>query len=244
MVPPTRRHVLASVAGLGGLGGCTSLGARESTGTTTKTDSPDARSPEPTDTDSPTPPDTSSTPTSSFALDLEFLAVVVRQPSEDAPGRIRASLTNHTDETIVLEGGDPLPGGYGVEQVDASTPLVLFAEESDRINYYQWRESHEPATIDDAVYDGCWKLPDDIVSTLAGSQVRLPQNTTVAADFFVLGEPEAGCPSGTYEAHGGEMLAHPDETTRPYRAVTTKMQIQVGPSGSFSVEGSVRVEES
>lgn len=260
MVPPTRRRVLASLAGLGALAGCS---ARDADGpaasatdgrpaTATPTPRPTStRRPTPTDsprpTDSPTPTDTETptdTPVPASALDLEFVVTVVRQPTDAAPGRVRASLTNHNDATFEFSGGDPLPVGYDTldaRPVDASASLALFPPESDRVNSYQFHESNEPAAVDDAVYDCCWKLPDSVISTVAGMAVAVSPDASVTADYFPLGYDGDGCPAGTYEAHG-EMFARPNGGLAVGKVRTT-MRVQVARSGSLAASGSLRVEE-
>lgn len=260
MVPPTRRRVLASLAGLGALAGCPSRDADEPAGTATdRRPATDAATPRPTSTrrptatDSPTHTDTETptdtgtatdTPIPASALDLEFVVAVVRQPSDAAPGRVRASLTNHNDATFEFSGGDPLPVGYDTldaRPVDASASLALFPPESDRVNSYQFHESNEPATVDDAVYDGCWKLPDSVISTAAGMAVAVSPDVSVAADYFPLGYDWEACPAGTYEAHG-EMFARP-EGRLAVGKVRTTMRVRIARSGSLSASGSLRVEE-
>lgn len=246
MSSPTRRTVLTSLAGVTALGGCSS-GPTEPAHSRTRSTDPAGTTASPTvrrtstPTDAPTEPPTD-TPTSISASDLEFVVAVVRQPSNETLGQIRASLTNHADGTLELSGGDPLPVGFDTldaRRVDAETPLALFPQQSDAVNDYVDPETGESVTIDDATYDGCWSIPFLFAHTAAGAGVTLPEGTTVAADYFPLAHRDAECPRGTYAAHG-QMLVQSMLGWNQY--VTTELQVRVDATGTLAVEGSMRVE--
>lgn len=250
MPSPNRRRVLVAMAGLSAFSGCSATsGDASSTATKpprTETPTP-TRSATTTRSESPTPTptetETSEPATAVSASDLEFLVTVVRQPSSDAPGRVRAGLTNHTDRTLLVTGGDPVPVGFDTslaKQVDASTPLKLFPQQSDAVNQYVSAESGEPLTVADAVYEGCWSMPDRVIQTAEGGAVELTSGASAVADYFPLGVPDADCPKGTYRA-SGEM--HAESESGPVASIDTTMQVTVGTRGSLSVSGSMDVSE-
>lgn len=191
-----RRQLLVALGGSSALGGCSAPTSRPADDASSRTDAP------------------SSTVASTTVAELEFVVAVLRQPSETAPGRIRASLTNHRDATLGVSGGDPLPISGYVEEVDASGPLLLFPQQSDSINEYRYDETDVPASMGDAVRDGCWHLPNTYYYTLAGRGLRLPPGASVTGDLFPLG--------------------HPDAT----------MRVRVASSGSIFVTGDLKLERS
>lgn len=250
MPSPNRRRVLAAMAGISAFSGCSATsGDVPSTATETPhTDTPTAtHTATGTPSESPTPTatetETAEPPELVSESDFEFLVTVVRQPSRDAPGRVRAGLTNHTDRTLLVTGGDPVPVGFETnraEQVDASTPLKLFPQQSDAVNQYMSAESGEPLTVADAVYEGCWIMPDRVLQTAEGGAVELTSGASAVADYFPLGVPDDDCPEGTYRAYG-EMDAQSESGT--VARIDTKMEITVGTSGKLSVSGSMEVTE-
>lgn len=249
MPSPNRRRVLAALAGISVFSGCS---ATSEDVPSTATETPRTATPTATQTatgtpsESPTPTatetETAEPPELVSESDFEFLVTVVRQPSSDAPGRVRAGLTNHTDRTLLVTGGDPVPVGFDTnraEQVDASTPLKLFPQQSDAVNQYMSAESGEPLTVADAVYEGCWIMPDRVIKTAESGGLELTPEASAVADYFPLGVPDADCPNGTYRAYG-EMWA---ESERGYVGrIDTTMEVTVG-DGALSIDGSMSVSE-
>lgn len=249
MPSPNRRRVLAAMAGLSAFSGCsaTSEDVPSTATETPRTDTPTATQ---AATGTPSEPPTSTATETEAAeppelvseSDFEFLVTVVRQPSSDAPGRVRAGLTNHTDRTLLVTGGDPVPVGFDTnlaEQVDASTPLKLFPQQSDAVNEYSGVDSGESLAISDAVYEECWKMPEFIRQTAEAGGLELTPGASAVADYFPLGVPDAQCPNGTYRAYG-EMWA---ESERGYIGrIDTTMEVTVG-DGALSIDGSMSVSE-
>lgn len=82
-------------------------------------------------TESPTPTDrAASSPID--ASDLEFVVSVVRQPSEAAWDRVRASLTDDSGEARSFAGGDPLPVTATVTD-GPNENLLLFPRQIGRL---------------------------------------------------------------------------------------------------------------
>lgn len=246
----SRRRVLASLAGAAVLAGCTTgdpprTGAGTDTDTTGRnpTASPSPTSAEST-TQTPSESTARSTPVSLSAADLGFDVTIARQPDDRVPGRIRASLTNLTGRSVALSGGDPLPVGFDTidtERVDASTPLMLFPQQADATNEYMNADTGEPLTIEDAAHDECWRMPARIVHTAAAMALELSPDADVVADYFPLGYPDAGCPAGTYEAHG-DMSVQSLVDGEPIGRIQTTMRVKVTQEGTLSVDSSMRVE--
>lgn len=236
-----RRHLLAAVAGIAGSSGCLGVSSTDSDGTPESQETP-TETPRATDTSTETPTPTespNSTPTPVSESDFELVTEVVRQPSTDDPGRIRAILTNRSSGTVELAGGDPLPVGQNLnaaEQVDASSPLLLFPDGSDALNEYTGAESGERLTINDAYTNDCWRMSEEVVSTSAGTRLELGSNASIVADYYPLGYPDADCPRGTYEASDEIAI-----TGNLVGAVYTTLEVTVNVSGSLSVTGDLGV---
>ncbi|WP_430506492.1 hypothetical protein [Haloparvum sp. PAK95] len=126
------------------------------------------------------------------------------------------------------------------EQVDASTPLKLFPQQSDAVNEYSGVDSGESLTIGDAVYEECWKMPEFVRQTAEAGGLELTPGATAVADYFPLGVPDADCPYGTYRAYG-EMYAKSERG--PVGRIDTIMKVTVGTRGTLSVDGSMDVSE-
>lgn len=254
-----RRQLLVALGGLSALGGCSSPSGTGRTssnpvrGSASHDGSPLSATATTSATTRPTTPKEgpSSTFVTTVAADFEFVVAVLRQPSERAPGRLRASLTNHRDAPLAVAGGDPVPISGDIEQVAASSPLVLFPDLRDSINEYRYVDTHDPASIEDAVRDGCWQLPDAYYMTAAGQGVKLPPGASAVADLFPLGHPDSPCPEGLYESADEltvRALSEPrptsDGDSRLWGRIHVTLRIRVAASGSIFVTGDLDVERS
>lgn len=228
----SRRRLLAGLAGLTTLAGC------NDTGTPTETQEPTAT---PTDSETAAPTDTSTasetptpTPTPISADDLEFVAGVVRQPSESAPGRIFASLTNNADRTLGLIGGDPLPVSNGVDDGPDNT-LLLYPDQSDTINEYHWEDT-DAEGLDAVTYDGCWRAPSGVLArTDLGTGIDLSPGLSVAAEYTPLGLPDADCPEGTYTAAEEVTLRRSEQTLGLELDVTVESDGELATAGRLTL---------
>ncbi|WP_430505064.1 hypothetical protein [Haloparvum sp. PAK95] len=243
MMQPERRRVLAALAGITTLGGCST--SSESNPTSPKPNSTEiettTQTRHQTKTDTPTPEEKKKHLSDS---DLEFLVTVVRQPSENSPGRIRAALTNHMNVSLEVTGGDPLPVGKNIldaDRIDASSPLMLFPQQSDTKNEYMSADSGDPLSIEDAIYGDCWAMPDNILQTAAGMGLILSPNASVVADYFPLAHPGADCPKGTYRVYGEIAI---ESENRSQEIVETEMEVAVGKEDLLSVDGTLSLPES
>jgi hypothetical protein len=236
-----RRTLLASLAGVVGLAGCSGRGPSSPTegsptATVDSTTPTASRTPAETATASPPP-----TPSPIDASDFEFVVSVVRQPSETAPGRIRASLTNRSGEERSLTGGDPLPVTATVTD-GPDEALLLFPDQADVFNSYWWAdgdEERDAATIDDAVYDGCWRAPAPLWSTAAGAGVIVPEGLTIAADYYPLAHSDDGCPTGSYTVGGGKLGVIVDDAAW----MQPSMTVEITAERALSVSGSLSIRE-
>lgn len=228
-----RRKLLAALAGATTVTGCggNSMTATDDTTTTTATRSL-------TGTDTPTPSPTASptnteTPKPVQASELEYTGSVVRQPSEAAPGKIRASLTNRCGRTLTISGGGPFPTSTAVD--DGPTPLVLLPDEDDRANEYLGNDNSETADIDDAGYDGaCWRAPAWVLSTAAEDSETVPDDLTAAADLYLLAGPDSECPVGTYTVEVSQMVRETEQFFRAELAVTVTTDRRLSVTGALS----------
>lgn len=226
-----RRKLLAALSGATTLAGC-------SGGSTTTDDTTTAATRSPTATDTPTPSPTSSptetkTPKPVQSSELEYTGSVVRQPSEAASGKIRASLTNRSGRTLTISGGAPFPTSTTVD--DGPTPLVLLPDEDDRRNEYRWNDSSETADVDDATYDGdCWRAPSWVLSTAAEDGETIPDDLTAAADLYLLAGPDSDCPVGTYTVQVPQMVRETEQFFRAELTAEVTSDRQLSVTGALS----------
>ncbi|WP_049980297.1 hypothetical protein [Halolamina rubra] len=233
MVDRSRRTLLAAVAGVTTLAGC---GGGETSSTVSPSDSEQpTESPSSTTTESST---ATATPPPLETSDLAFSVNVVRQASEDAPGKVRASLTNRLGRAVRLVGGHLIPVSGGVAD-GSNDALLLLPEESDRINDYSWTRDGDPegrARLRDATYDGCWRAPGDgFLRTDLADAAELSDGETVEAEFYPLAPAGADCPQGSYTVQEELSVEGTDQS------IHTELTLDVAAEGSLAVEGSLSV---
>lgn len=234
-----RRKLLAVLAGMGGLAGCNNDGPAATTEDPSATSTASSTPPEsPTPTESPTATRTP-TPSPVTAEDLEFVGSVVRQPSDSAPGQVRASLTNRAERTLGLIGGllIPVSGGVANGPDDA---LLLYPDQSDAINEYKWTIDGELRTAEDRrsiTYEDCWRAPGDgLVRTALADAADIPPDLTAEADFYPLAAAGADCPEGSYTV-GQEITVRSTEQT-----LRTELTVTIDGDGRLAAEGSLTVD--
>lgn len=228
-----RRKLLAALAGTTTLTGCSGnlTTATDDTPTTTAT-RPLTASDTPTPSPTRSPTDTE-TPNLVQASELEYTGSVVRQPSEAAPGKIRASLTNRSGRTLTVSGGGPFPTSTTVD--DGPTPLVLLPDVDDRANEYRWNDNSETADIEDASYDGdCWRAPSWVLSTAAGDSETIPDDLTAAADLSLLAGPDSDCPVGTYTVEVSQLVRETEQLFRAELTVEVTAERRLSVTGALS----------
>jgi len=230
MVQQSRRTLLAALAGVTAIAGCSGDEPSSATESEQPSESPSAT------TESSTP-----TPEPIEASELTFVGSVVRQPSSEAPGKVRASLTNRSGGTLHLLGGHLMPVSGGIADGPDET-LLLLPDESDRINEYSWTKDGDPieeaVSTQAATYDGCWRAPGDgFRRTDLADAAELADEGTVDAEFYPLAAAGADCPNGRYTVREQLSVEGTGQTVR------TQLAVDVGADGRLAAEGSLTVDD-